>query len=640
MAQRRKKRKGKTSITLICILLLCMTVGVGLLAAWSTKLDFSVIKWLGSDAENATSRPSSGSETDPFGETSGGDAPVSNAGTNSTPDVPSGVPEGPIEAHVPDEMRAVMLTPNQDYPVTGDTAAIKAGIDDALEKAVRLTMNTVVLDTKLPDGLLYASPRLPSPSFEEGFHPLTYATAQARAAGLYVYAIFYVADNGTGPLGCMNSTALDVVSGDAASFSAVCQPDGVLLDGYYNVADDLSYQTYLQEGGGIGYDAYMQALPQELVKLSRKVIQKGASAIQVGLLSEAVWANASDNERGSKTVAPFATLTDGNADTLDMLDKGLADFIAVKAYGSTNDPAVPFGTLATWWAERAADVHKPLYMVHAADKAVTDAVGWGEYDQLSRQVIEVRDKPGYGGSIFNSLSRMLEDPKEFATKLIGYYAGTVKKQHILTNLEVTQPAQLTYTSFDQTVVFAGNTDPNTDASINGVKITTDENGYFRLEMDLNEGLNAFQIVHKGKTVTYNITRVIEVVKEVTPTGKLTADGGTKLTISAIAYKQAKIYAVINGQTVSLSAVEDQGDDEYKGTPYGRFSGSYTVPDATTTVQNLGAIVVYGEWGGYQKNKTGAALTVNARALPSDGKPVMVTSEWAETFPSDTLSHYS
>ncbi len=150
---------------------------------------------------------------------------------------------------------------------------------------------------------------------------------------------------------------------------------------------------------------------------------------------------------------------------------------------------------------------------------MSSEVGWSEYDQLARQVILARECDGYSGSIFNDLSRLVDNPKECTTKLIGYYDGTVKAQHILTNLVLTKPAKQTFTSFDAQVVFAGATDPNTEATINGDPITTDENGYFTITADLAEGLNTFDIVHKGKTVTYNITRVIEVVREVTPTEK-------------------------------------------------------------------------------------------------------------------------
>ncbi len=136
---------------------------------------------------------------------------------------------------------------------------------------------------------------------------------------------------------------------------------------------------------------------------------------------------------------------------------------------------------------RTAAKRPPLYLIHASSKAVSAVVGWSEYDQLARQVILARECDGYSGSIFNDLSRLVDNPKECTTKLIGYYDGTVKAQHILTNLVLTKPAKQTFTSFDAQVVFAGATDPNTEATINGDPITTDENGYFTITADLRKG---------------------------------------------------------------------------------------------------------------------------------------------------------
>jgi hypothetical protein len=50
-------------------------------------------------------------------------------------------------------------------------------------------------------------------------------------------------------------------------------------------------------------------------------------------------------------------------------------------------------------------------------------------------------------------------------------------------------------------------------------------------------------------------------------------------------QQAQVYAIVNGQTVPMAENETQGDDESLGdTSYSRFSGTFTLPDSTTTVQ--------------------------------------------------------
>ena len=616
---RRKKPQKKLLVILLCITLVLLTAATGVLAVVQQKGGLPIF-----DKLQAEKPASSSSESAQVEE-----------------EAPQTVPQ----KRFPEELRAVTIKPGVDFKLSGKAEKISAQIDSAIQSAIDLTMNAVVLDTLSTEGkVIYQSTFLPY-SVIEGFDPLAYAIEKAREAGLYVYTTYYVTDVSFSEdkpevLGRATSALIEGVTTDIRQFASSYQPDGVMVDSYYNVQSKRSYANYLALGGGVGYEDYMHAVPEALVTLVKQALDKAAPGVAVGLISEAVWANDYEDEQGSATKASFSALIDGNADTLRFLENGLADFVVVKAYGSIDDTKLPYLSVASWWGERADDIGTPLYIMHAADKAATDEVGWSEYDQLARQVIEARTMPGYQGSIFNSLSRLIENPKDCATKLVGYFEGSVKAEHIMQDLELTKPAKTTFTSFDPTVMFAGNTDPNTDATINGVAIKTDENGYFQLEMPLTEGANVFKINHKGKTVAYNITRITEVVKEVSPgSGTINVDGATKLTIDAVAYAQAKVYAVIGGTTVMLKQ-SDQQDDAYRDTNYARFSGVYTVPDAKADEQNLGAVTVYGEWNGLTKNKSGARIIVNKRMLPSDGTPVVVVADIAETFRGDTVSQYS
>lgn len=126
----------------------------------------------------------------------------------------------------------------------------------------------------------------------------------------------------------------------------------------------------------------------------------------------------------------------------------------------------------------------------------------------------------------------------------------------------------------------GASDPGAKITINDQEITTDENGYFTLNMPLSEGLNKFVFTHKGKTDVYNITRQVQVVKEVSPTGNVTVDGGMRLTITATAYKDANVYAVIDGQTIQLTLDETGADGNEYNDSYRLFTGSYTATAST------------------------------------------------------------
>lgn len=76
-------------------------------------------------------------------------------------------------------------------------------------------------------------------------------------------------------------------------------PDAVLFDGYYNPQDTGSYLRYLSEGGGIGFETYMRSVPKTLLTLAEQAMEHHAPGVSSGLLSEAVWANNYEDERGS-----------------------------------------------------------------------------------------------------------------------------------------------------------------------------------------------------------------------------------------------------------------------------------------------------------------------------------------------------
>ena len=638
MARSRKKKRRTMPAAALCLVLALVTCVMGAVALlYNSDGTFTLPVIAGTGPSAA--RPGLSGASQPVSEPPSGQSVELQQGGEEPP--PQQIPK----AEPPSELRAVTIKPGRDFPAVGSASALKAGIDQALQEAKNLTMNGIVIDTLSEDGsVIYSSQQLPCHDPSDELDPLSYAIGQAKENGFYVAVIYYLTAGSftetPSVLKQVDAGLIDGVRADLENFGSRYTPDAVLFDGYYNPQDTGSYLRYLSEGGGIGFETYMRSVPKTLLTLAEQAMEHHAPGVSSGLLSEAVWANNYEDERGSVTRAYFCARTEGNADTVEYLEEGMFDLVAVKAYGSIADRNIPYQAVASWWTGLAGSLNLPCYIVHAADRAVTDSVGWSEYDQLARQVIDAREMPGYSGSVFNSLARLIENPKDCAGKLIGYFDGTVKAEHIMQDLELTKPEKTTFTSFDPSVLFTGHTDPNTDATINGQKIVTDENGYFQLEMQLEEGENIFTIVHKGKSVTYDITRITEVVKEVSPgEGTLAVDGGTELSFNAVAYSEAKVYAVINGTTIPMT-LDENPDEEYRDTAYSRFVGSYTIPDATTSVQNLGTMTVYGEWGGLTKSKSGATIQVNEKLLPSDGTPVAVISDTAETFSAANMSHYS
>ena len=99
----------------------------------------------------------------------------------------------------------------------------------------------------------------------------------------------------------------------------------------------------------------------------------------------------------------------------------------------------------------------------------------------------------------------------------------------------------------------GTFDSNFDVYIDNEKIEL-ETGDFYITKNLEIGNNTFKITHKDKSVTYKIKRAVKVLKSMNPSSAASVEGGTKMTVSATAYKGSTVKATFNGQTITLKKV--------------------------------------------------------------------------------------
>ncbi len=626
MARNRKKHNTALIMSICFALLTLGALGTAILLKGETEFTFF---FTDKDKQNSVSEESVSQQPS----------------TSDTQENPAEEALKREEIAMPVEIKAGGIRPGIEFSPDGSVEEIKADIDNYIVYALETGLNSIFVDTAAPDGrLIYKSSQSQSIEFPDGFSPIDYIVQKSHEKGLFTIVKYYATANNFADApkstGALTSDALDLVISDARSFASGYGCDAIAIDGYYYPKNENTYAEYLKSGSFKSFEEYQMGVSEKYVSTIKSIFNENDTASYLGLITEPQWMSYKEDENGSKSSAAFSCKSDGNADILDMSDRVSLDFVMLDCYGSTEDKAVPFQSIVAWWNDALNARNIPFMVLHYTSKAVTEAQGWSEYDQISRQVIESRERPGFMGSIFDSMKRMKEDPKEFATKLVGYYGGSVKPEHIMTDLEIITPTKTDITSFDSVISFSGNTDPNTEATINGIKIETDKNGYFNLKMDLKEGDNTFKVEHKGKTKIYNIKRIVEVVRNVAPTGTLKVDGSTKLIITAEGYQDAELYAVIAGQKIPLMPDKDEVDESLRNTSYLRFKGTYTVPDATTTQQNLGTIEVFGTWKGMTKSKKGANIIINARALPSDGRPVIVTADLAETFPGNVASAYS
>lgn len=619
------------------VLSLCLVLvigGIGALAAWKSGLPgIAMLKEKISEETKTPSEPTEQEDTtqapiiiDPIEI-----APIEEPHEEIEPQ--EEVENIPIVYAVPERMMAITIEAGKDFYT--DPQMSVSETEDSIEKMLKnakdLSANTIFVRTDYAGKVLFASEG--SEQVESSIDLLRFIAEKAKAQDLYVYTILSM-DNGENSDNTSNISVLE------QNVKALCSYpiDGIMLDSYTISSDGQMYAGYLKNGGGMGYENYLYSQTESSVKAAYTMAKQENPAIAVGLAVDAVWANGENQEGGSDTSAEYQSLTKGFADTKKFVENGFCDFVSVKCDYATTDKSAKFKNYLTWWNDVVAE-KVPLYIFQYATKACTDAKGWKDPSELSDQVIAAEKIKGFCGSIFDSLSALKDNPKQSTDALIKYLTENVDPSFLLTQLEMTRPTKKTYSTYENVVTFAGASDVNFDLMLNGEIVKRDSNGAFMLTIDLKTGLNSFTFTHKEKTITYNITRNVKILKEITPLGNVTIGGGMSVTVTALAYEGSTVTASLGSSTVTLKPSTEADDSTDNESTYKIYSGMITVPAATNSEQKLGNIKVIGNWNDAPtETLEGAFVTVSQKA--SAGGLVEVVAKAAETFPCDTLNDLS
>lgn len=505
-----------------------------------------------------------------------------------------------------DGMRAVFLTPDVDFSI-GET-----DLDPVFDKAAGYGMNAVIFNSSV-DGKYYYS-------LDHGVEDqLEKAVDSAKFAGMRAYVTLDV--------NMLLKRVIKQGGGLKEGFSAAVHKfamkyicDGIILTNYYTADSDEMHAEYLRSGSGIGYENWLYETNRYIMRTVSEVIRKTTCTTAVGLYIEDMWANSSVNEQGSDTSADFQALYDGCCDTKDYIEQGFADFILVKAEGSTDSAALNYGKVVSWWNELSSKSGTRMYVCHLNEN-IGNVEGWRE-DQLLKQLAALEDLSGIGGSAFNSFAALNENKLDSTTKLIAYFNDQINTGSLSKELEMTSPTKYQYTTTESSVKFQGTFDENFDVYFNGEKIKLNEVGTFFFQEHLKVGYNYFTIEHKGEKMNYVINRYIDVIKSVENVGDITVEGGTRIELSAIVYTGSKVSASINGKNIPMSAKQSSDKVDANGS-YSEYVGYYTVPDGIVgKVQKLGEITYYATYeepGSKKQEKYAKGGTVTVEAKPEPPK---------------------
>ena len=523
---------------------------------------------------------------------------------------------------LPHNMKASVITPGADFAADGQ--ADEGELDGIFSGFASIGLNTVIINT-MNGGTAHYSP-------DGGSDAVTAAISAAYSAGISPYVVLdlshIIADCRSG------ADVIDTLISRVHRFALKYRCDGIILDDYYARRSAAAFGEYMENGSGVGYTNWLYDTAEQYFRAAAEVIRRTDNTIAAGFIINDMWANSSVNPDGSATEDSFQAYYDGYSDTKSFIEKGYADFALVRAYGSVTSQRLPFEEVTGWWGSLTDKYDIPLYIVHHNEYIGTDTAGWGGEDQLLKQLTIAKKIDSYSGSVFNSFETLKKDPLGSTKTLTSYFNEQINESSLFEDLKMTSPASLTFTTTEATVSFMGSFDSNFPVYFNGEQITLNDAGNFYFEKKLADGLNTFTIKHKSKTYTYSITRKITVLKgigDAIAEGKtLTVDGGTKITLTANAYKGAKVYGTINGATVAMTETSGINEDD-ENSSYARYTGTYTVPAGKIgQTQALGKIHIYASYGSYSMEAVGASVTVNAEPEPvKPAAPVIIDTTPAE-----------
>lgn len=507
--------------------------------------------------------------------------------------------------YMQENMRAVRLTPSVDFAVDESGNASSEELSALFEEIAGYGMNAVMVDASAGESVFY--------NVESGGGALSQALSAARDAGLYSYVTLDAGDmlrRHTEQGGSLKEGFSALVHRFAMKYPC----EGIILSGYYTYDTPEMYAQYLCSGSGIGYENWLYETNEYLIRTMSQVIHKTNNTIAVGLFISDMWANSASNEEGSATVDTVQALYDGHSDTKRYIERGYADFALVQAYGSTSDAALNFEKVVSWWHELTQGAGAKLYMLHMNER-IGQYAGWYE-DQLLRQLTVMEDCDGIGGSAFNSLSSLRADPLGTTDTLLDYFAKRINTDTIFEDLTMLSPSSLSFVTYDNSVKFMGTFDENFDVYFDGEKIKLNEAGNFYFQKELDVGWNSFTFEHKGKQYKYSIERRVDVLRSIGQENDILVEGGTRLSLVAVAYSGSKVSATIGGKTVALEEKSGSAEELGANSSYAKFVGYYTVGEEKVgEKQYLGNISYYAAYKGIEEIMTGGSVTIEAAPEP-------------------------
>lgn len=224
-----------------------------------------------------------------------------------------------------------------------------------------------------------------------------------------------------------------------------------------------------------------------------------------------------------------------------------------------------------------------------------------------------------------------------------------------TVLTVTSPAEMAFTTTEQTLVLQGTSDPRYPVTVAGTEVARSDDGSFSHTVQLQPGANEITVSHKEQSVTYSVECRYAVLSY-SPAERTSYNSGATISVELVVREGSTLKVTLGDKEIAMTEADNQlGEGVAEG--FVRYSGEYKLPANNTQDQNLGKFTYAVTCGGVTETyysadvickKVPDALASDPSVTPDYGNYVDVGSGYiveiitgtAETFNGATTDDYS
>lgn len=501
---------------------------------------------------------------------------ASNADVPIIPTTAEPIAEYEPDTAAPNGLLGAYITPNVDFTLTEDW---REQVDSLLTSAVDYGYTCIITPLMNDAGALYSTNRYAT---ADGNDYVRYIADSAAAHSLMVYAAFDPTRSADGVYDVSSGETLQTVTAEITNVCINYGIDGIVLD-----MPDMStirpdYTGYLTDGGGMGYDEYCEHAFALFVRRLCGEIRKAGCGVCIG----------------------GAIPADNIALAQELTDNGALNFVTVINNSTDLSDGGAFDTQSEHWISTFADSN-PLYFTLDSAGVKAGAVIENSLIAQAERLIKL----GGNSFILNSVSaaKGLRDLRICLSSAKDESFG-------ISELNITSPSSPSFVTYTDSISFIGAFDPLYPLAVNGSEIKSTDTGYFSFDAKLNRGMNTFVFEHKGSKKTYSIEFRDIIIKSIFPAAEQWVNGGTSITVSAVAKNGSQLWARLGGETKQMTRTGGATNDS--ADIFSSYAVTFTMPKSQDVPTEVGSLVLSATLNGESETKAGGKIYVRASGAQS------------------------